>query len=165
MEASGGVNAYVELRKFTVGLIDRLEVYFNRSLDIQKDLKGERCPGEEKCKVTPWKPLNQARGADPATVCPGCRLYSTKPGQQPRDLVDAISTGLRLDNLKECGATFAYPDGLTAYEWACLQGLNAGRAAWTEKDRYKAQAAADQQSAQARLAQRVTTGAPTRPVI
>lgn len=69
----------------------------------------------------------------------------------PRGYADAIAEALSLDELKDIGATFAYPDALSSFQWASLRALE--RARQRERDRQsKAQAA---QSEEARLKARL----------
>jgi hypothetical protein len=39
----------------------------------------------------------------------------------PPELRAWMDRAMDLDELRRCGATFGYPDGLTAAEWACLK--------------------------------------------
>ena len=166
MEAAGCCCPDAELRGQLVGLTERLEQYFSRQLRLNEELKGERCPGEERCRNTFGKPLFIQRHSEPEAVCPGCRFYETKPGMQPRHMVDAVNTALELDTVKECGGTFAYPDALTPYQWACLKGLHAGRGAHQERESIKRRREMEKQSTGGGgdLFSRIATGNPIRPV-
>ena len=97
-------------------------------------------------------------------ICRTCKLVDSKPGTQPRELVEAIAAAIELDQIKECGGTFSYPDGLTPFQWAALKGLNAGRATFQDKEAMRQRRAAQQDSDTQRLLNRVSTGNPTRPV-
>lgn len=84
---------------------------------------------------------------------------------QPRHMVEAINAALELDTIKEIGGTFAYPDGLTPYEWACLRALHAGRMEHQDRESLRRRREAEKQSgAHSDLFGRIATGAPTRPV-
>lgn len=89
----------------------------------------ESCPGETDCSDT--GPIFLARRTEADTpiehICAGCKFLPTKPGQEPQHLAQAIATATELDAIKSGGGTFAYPDSLTAFEWACLKALQAGR--------------------------------------
>ena len=131
---------------------------------MRKSNNGELCPGEDKCRTTPWKPLWKRDEVMTQEICRGCKLVDSKPGNQPRDLAEAISTAIELDQVKECGGTFAYPDGLTPFQWASLKGLNAGRALYQDKEAMRQRKQAQQESDTQRMANRVSTGNPTRPI-
>jgi hypothetical protein len=156
MEAQRDPGAYDSVRKFIVGLTARLEEYFSRQLDIQSKLKGERCPGEEKCSSSPLMPLFRRPESPIEEVCGSCRLKETKPGMQPMDLSSAIAMGLELETLKESGATFVYPDSLNSYQWACLKGLKVGRAIHQENDAKTRAQEAEKRTQESRL--RAMTG-------
>jgi hypothetical protein len=98
------------------------------------------CPGEEKCARSYDLPLfKRSRDIEEGRttveqVCGGdrdgrgaCQRYATKAGTEPSSIAEQVGRALELDELKECGATFAYPDGLLAEEWAVLKGLRRGR--------------------------------------
>jgi hypothetical protein len=106
-----------------------LSGYFARQLDTIRSLDYETCPGETDCSDT--GPIFLARREQPdmpvEDICGGCRFVETKPGSEPAHLAPAIATATELDALKSGGATFAYPDTLTAFEWCCLKALQAGR--------------------------------------
>lgn len=38
-----------------------------------------------------------------------------------------VESGLVLEELREAGATFAYPEALTAFEWVTLTAVSNGR--------------------------------------
>jgi len=95
-----------------------------RQLAVNRELKGERCPGEEQCSRN--GPLFKYRGRPVEDVCAGCNLRHTKPEATP--LIQAQNTALELEELQACGATFAYPDALTPYQWACRKALYRARA-------------------------------------
>jgi hypothetical protein len=156
MEAQHDHRTDEDFRKFIVGLTTRLEEYFSRQLDIQARLKGERCPGEEKCSSSPLMPLFRRPEEPIEKVCGGCRLRETKPGMQPIDLSNAIAVGLELETLKESGATFVYPDSLNSYQWACLKGLKLGRAVYQEQDAKQRTQEAERRAQESRL--RAMTG-------
>lgn len=87
---------------------------------------GESCPGAETCSNTKGKPLNRYPNRDETEVCKGCPLFPTKPEAVPEELATHVADALTLSELQRSGATFAYPDSLTAVEWASLSGLTRG---------------------------------------
>jgi hypothetical protein len=103
----------------------------------------------------PWMPLFKYPYEPIEQTCGGCKLKETKPGTQPRELMDAMMTAIDLDNLKECGAVFTYPDGLTSYQWTCLKALSAGRAIFQEKDTVRRMREAERNAQQSQLEARV----------
>lgn len=73
-------------------------------------------------------PLNKYGDGKPEDeICKGCRFYPTKTEAAPEAIADRIATALNLSELQRSGASFMYPDGLTAVEWCCLSGLTRGR--------------------------------------
>lgn len=88
-------------------------------------------------------------------VCGGCRLFATKPGTEPPELLEAIITASRLDAIHEVGGTFAYPDSLSPFEWTCLVALGAGRAEADAKEMRKTQGGNDDRSRLQSLVQRI----------
>lgn len=95
----------------------------SRQLALHRELKGERCPGESACSER--GPLFKYRGRPVEDVCGGCNLRHTKPEASP--LNQAQNTAIELEELQACGATFAYPDALTSYQWACRRALYRAR--------------------------------------
>lgn len=117
------------VRGVTVGLTEELSAYFTRQLDTMRSLEYETCPGEDDCSDA--GAIFRARRERPALpiaeICAGCQFLPTKPGAEPPHLAQAVATAAELGALKSGGATFAYPDTLTAFEWCCLKALQAGR--------------------------------------
>jgi hypothetical protein len=91
-------------------------------------------------------------------ICQGCPLRHTKPGTQPGHLSTLIIEVLRLDELKESGATFAYPETLSPLEWAGLQALQRARRRDQEKDMQDRRKKSEQDKEQARLEDRLKQG-------
>jgi hypothetical protein len=60
-------------------------------------------------------------------VCRSCPLQPTKPDATPDELEPYVAAALTLSSLFRSGARFSYPDALSAVDWACLNGLTAGR--------------------------------------
>jgi len=91
----------------------------------------QTCPGEDKCESEETGVIHKARQYDPDepidAICGRCKLLETKPGQEPPQLTQAIVRANELDALRSAGATFAYPDALTPFEWACIAALQDGR--------------------------------------
>jgi hypothetical protein len=56
------------------------------------------------------------------------------PDPIPGHLSALVSDVLRLDVLKEAGATFAYPDSLTPLQWSGLEALTNARRRYQAKD-------------------------------
>lgn len=117
-----------------------------RQLSLHRELKGERCPGETVCAER--GPLFKYRGRPAEQVCAGCNLRHTKPEASP--LNQAQNVALELEELHACGATFAYPEALTTYEWACLRSLHRARQEDNEKQRRKEEAADKKRQAEAK---------------
>lgn len=103
--------------------------YFTGQLEIQRDLKGEQCPGEAVCEKSGFIAQRRQRQPEMAIldICNDCHLRHTKPGSQPAHLAEAIASVLRLDRLREGGAGFSFPDGLTPLEWAAVDALQCAR--------------------------------------
>lgn len=88
---------------------------------------GESCPGAAECRETNGMPLNRyGANADEDAICRGCRLFATKPEAVADEIAEYIGTALDLSELKRSGARFEYPNGLSPYEWAALNGLTRG---------------------------------------
>lgn len=158
MEAPGRHGADGRARGATVGLIEALQKYFDRQLETRRQNGGKACPGEEVCEVAgaPGGLVGLRDKSRPIeAVCGQCPYRHTKPGNQPGHLSTLIVETLRLDELKEAGATFAYPDTLTPLQWAGLQALQHARAKDREKDFQSRKAQAEQNSAQAQLEARM----------
>jgi hypothetical protein len=76
----------------------------------------------------------------------------------PGHLSPLISDVLRLDLLREAGATFPYPDALTPLQWAGLGALTSARRKDQEKE-FEARRKDDGQSSEtARLQARLDRG-------
>jgi hypothetical protein len=78
-------------------------------------------------------PLSRYKEQPIEQTCAGCEKRDTKPGSQPMWLVGPISDVILLDEVKACGGTFPYPDGLTPRQWASLRALERARAKDTDK--------------------------------
>jgi len=61
-----------------------------------------------------------------------------------------IAEAIRLDAIRQAGATFAYPDALSAAAWAALAGLQHGRAQADEAQAEREELQRRQREAQAR---------------
>lgn len=129
-----------------------MERYFDAQIQAAKRVGSQPCPGEEICQQI--GPLAQYPNEPIETVCGGCAKRETKPGQQPRSIADAIAEALTLDELRSVGATFAYPDALSAYQWTCLRALERSRHREKERQAAQQQASAEQARLQARMAGR-----------
>jgi hypothetical protein len=138
--------------------MERLEKYFSRQLEVQAQLLGERCPGEEKCRSNPTMPLFRNRHLPVSQICNTCKFKETKPGAQPRELMHAVATALELESMQTCSPEFlksVFPEGLSIYQWICLRGLHAGRNQFTEQRSNKMMQDQYQRSEQARLERRL----------
>src|SRR5262244_1971176 len=142
-------------RGSTVGLTEGLEAYFYKQLETRRLNGGKACPGEEVCALT--GPLRD-KSRPIEAICAGCPLNATKPGAQPGHLSALIIETLRLDDLKQSGATFAYPDVLSPLQWEGLRALQRARAKDQEKDWQARRKNAEQQSEQGRLEARLDRG-------
>jgi hypothetical protein len=100
-------------------------------------------------------PLAKYPDAPVEEVCGGCSKKDTKPGQQPRQLADAIAEAMLLDEVKACGGTFGYPDSLTAYQWQCIRALERARQKDQEREQQRQQQASEQAALQSRLQSRI----------
>lgn len=116
---------------------------------------GKACPGEEVCALT--GPLRD-KSRPIEVICQGCNLRHTKPGSQPGHLSVLIIEAMRLEELKEAGATFAYPDTLSPLEWCCLQAIKRARRKDEEKDMESRRKKTEANSEQARLEARLNRG-------
>lgn len=56
-----------------------------------------------------------------------CPLVFTKPGYVTPEIQRWAAVATRLSRLKEGGAAYAYPDGLTPAEWAAIDALQLAR--------------------------------------
>src|SRR5262249_6636754 len=142
-------------RGSSVGLTEGLEAYFYKQLETRRLNSGRGCPGEEVCALT--GPLRD-KSRPIEAICAGCPLKATKPGAQPGHLSAPIIETLRLDDLKQAGATFAYPDALSPLGWAGLRALQGARAKDQEKDWQQRRKSQDEHSEQARLEARLGRG-------
>ena len=77
------------------------------------------------------------------------RLKRPKP-ELPTAWAWWIAEAIRLDALRQAGATFAYPDALSAEAWAALAGLQQGRAKADEAQAERDELQRRQREAQAR---------------
>jgi hypothetical protein len=117
--------------------------YLTGQIESENQQKGERCPGEERCMLTPGKPLfgYEERGLDIEQVCFGdgkrqpCPLHKSKPGTTPPHLVYWIDFALDKRSLSESGATFAYPDVFSSREWIAITTLTNSNAFTQTKER------------------------------
>lgn len=80
-----------------------------------------------------------------------CPLLYTKPGYVEPDIKRWASVATRLSRLKEGGAVYAYPDGLTPAEWAAIDALQLARIEADNKDQDTQGAAAVESAAINRL--------------
>lgn len=95
----------------------------------------ESCPGEEPCAATGriWIARAQQGAELPILdVCDICPLQETKPGSEPPHLTMFIVTALDLDEAKQAGAVFPYPDALSVSEWICIRALQRARSSEEE---------------------------------
>jgi hypothetical protein len=65
--------------------------------------------------------------------------------------VDAITEAITLDEVKAVGGTFAYPDGLSTYQWTCIKALERAKNKDQERERARQQSNSEQASLQARI--------------
>lgn len=125
------------------------------------DLKGERCPGEERCTILhPGLELEQeleeeraraiAEGVEvdqeeyeesiftptldlePSKACPTCYLFKTKPGNEPLAIQAALYWATEHDKKRRMGYTPKDRNELTPAQWAAWNGLDSGRSRWEE---------------------------------
>lgn len=149
MEAAGSANALERDRGGTVGLTTGLEAWFDGRIKAQRYAGGTPCPGEDVCAII--GPIARFPDTPIEDVCAGCAKRETKPGSEPRGYADAIAEALTLDEYRAIGATFAYPDALSSYQWACLRALERAR----EKEKERIQRESTPSNEQARIAARV----------
>ncbi len=135
-----------------IGLIEELTGYFTRQLDLHRSLN-DTCPGEEPCSMIGR--IEQERQSTPSLpileICQGCPMKDTKPGSEPEHLTDAIATALGLDELKQTGATFAYPGALNVFEWACSRSLQRARVIDQEQERKRSEEQSHHEAGKNRL--------------
>jgi hypothetical protein len=98
---------------------------FTEELDSLNRSKGQRCPGEGECDKLQKRGLRKREKIE--SFCSGCVMFGTKPGRRPESLGLLIDTALRLDELRQAGAVFHYPDALCPEEWQGLIALNRAR--------------------------------------
>lgn len=82
------------------------------------------------------------------------RSGRTDPNKEPpvpEHLSALVSDILRLDVLKEAGATFSYPDALSPLQWVGLEALTNARRRHQEKDHELRQREQDRQASMAKL--------------
>lgn len=145
----------------TLGLSDALQQYCDRQLETRRRNGGKGCPGEEICEKigTPTGNMGLRDKSRPIeAICDQCSLRHTKPGTMPGHLSSLIVRALELDEIKESGGTFTYPDTLSPLEWCAVRALERARRTDREKDFQNRKAAADQSSEQARLQARLSRG-------
>jgi len=139
-----------------------LTEYTTRQLDLIRSLDYQTCPGEDKCESEETGVIFTALKYDPGepidAICGRCKLLETKPGQEPPQLTQAIVRANELDALRSAGATFAYPDALTPFEWACIAALQAGRNLSEANAHRERQAKAEEEARRADLEQKRRRG-------
>lgn len=121
------------------GLTELLVEHYDRQITGQRAAEERRCPGELECLNSRGMPLFKRPDQDVITVCGKCERRFSKAGWLESDIRDRLGdwpewlfyevvlSGYHLHRLKECGAQFAYPDGLTRYEWMALESLAIAR--------------------------------------
>lgn len=147
-----------------------------RLLKAIDNLKGERCPGEDRCtilhpgleeaeEIEAERARLEAEGVevveveesiftpsldlDPQATCPGCYLFATKPGREPLAIQAALYWATEHDRKRRTGYTPRHKDELTALQWAAWHGLDGGRARWEEVVTKRMRDEAEQRRAQA----------------
>ena len=95
---------------------------------LRRELKGA-CIGEERCSEIGLIAEMRELELPILEICSGCKFRDTKPGSEPQHLTRAISAALELDELHRAGATFAFPDVLTPYEWTLRRAITTAREA------------------------------------
>ena len=69
-------------------------------------------------------------------ICKGCRFYRSNIELAPEPLSQPIAVAFELNELFRGGARFDYPNGLSPFEWASLNGLTRGN---TRAEKLKAE--------------------------
>lgn len=54
-------------------------------------------------------------------------MLPTKPGTEPRELLPAIQLAAELNEVEICGGRFAYPNGLSIWEWVALKAVKSAQ--------------------------------------
>jgi len=89
------------------------------------------------------------------TICAGCELLPTKPGNIPAQLSALVMTAYRMEALAERHALAAYPDFFTSLEWEAFLTLIYARAKDQDKDLKSKQRDRGQNIEQRRLESRL----------
>lgn len=122
--------------------------HITAQLSFQRSLKAGGCFRLDACYEAGARIEAEEDESRPYEICLGCNKPRGLPS--PPHLSEPMAVALRLDRLKDAGARFDYPDGLTATEWACLDALQTARRADQESEaRQRAQEAEIQQRAAA----------------
>lgn len=105
--------------------------HLTAQLDFQRSLKLSGCFRMDECYEAGVK-IEAEDGDQPREICLRCNKPRGLP--TPQHLSEPVALALRFDRLKDAGAQFSYPDGLTAIEWACLDALQIARRAEQEAE-------------------------------
>jgi len=131
------------VEKESTGLTRELSDHITAQLSFQRSLKTGGCFRLDACYEAGIR-IEAEDESRPHEICLGCNKPRGLPS--PSHLSEPMAVALRLDRLKDAGARFDYPDGLTAAEWACLDALQTARRADQEAEaRQRAQDAEMQQ--------------------
>lgn len=101
--------------------------FFSAQLDFEKQTKEGQCRQTGDCLdadtlLYPWE--DSGYFAEQC-LAPNCGRWRSL--ELPAHLAEAAHLAIRLDNLKEGGARFSYPETLTPYEWTVIEALQITR--------------------------------------
>ena len=104
-----------------------LSGFFSAQLVFEKKTKDGQCPRSGSCleAETQFEAWEQSDLLAERCLAPHCGRWRNLAA--PVHLASAAHLAIHLDNLKEGGARFAYPDALTPQEWAVIEALQMTR--------------------------------------
>ncbi len=99
--------------------------FFSAQLELLRVTKNAGCKRSDDCLESGVKMGELPVGGYPVEVCSKCQR--NRSIAMPPHLGYPASVATRLENLKEGGARFDYPNALTPFEWSAIEGLQRAR--------------------------------------
>ncbi len=98
--------------------------FFSAQLALHRETKGDECSRSGDCEDATVE-IQIWQGAHQIERCQWCN--KARGVVMPAHLGNPASVAVRLDNLKEGGARFDYPNALTPFEWTVIEALQSAR--------------------------------------
>ena len=134
-----------------------MSAYFTAQLDLQRSSENGGCFRSEREGECLDQGVDLDEDSYPGLFLEICRAcHRARIVRVPAHLAEAASVAGRLARLKEGGAVFSYPDGLTVMEWCCLEALQMGRANDDEAARRSDKERQESQRREAELREAIT---------